>query len=64
MSFCSTKRFLFKSKGLSDAKVVSITIKEHGFTVHVKIFVEIHKALKANIWWMIKCGFFVCLDYS
>ena len=38
-------RFSRKRKGLSDARVVSMTKKEYGFVVHLKI----HKVLKVNV---------------
>ena len=37
-------RFFLKRKGLSDVRVVSITIKDYGFAVH--FFIKIHKVLK------------------
>ena len=40
-------RFFLKCKGLSDARVTSITKKEYGFAVH--FFVKINKILKVNI---------------
>ena len=38
-------RFFLKCKGLSDARVTSITKKEYGFAVH--FFVKINKILKS-----------------
>ena len=38
-------RFFLKRKGLSEARVVSITKKEYGFLVH---FIKIHKVLKVT----------------
>ena len=42
-----SKRFFQKRKGLSDARVESITKKEYGFAVH--FFVKIHKIANVNI---------------
>ena len=42
-----SERFLLKRKGLSDARVASITKKEYGFGVI--FFVKIHKVFKDNI---------------
>ena len=47
ISFCIfyTRLFL-KRKGLSDARVVSISKKEYGFAV--LFFIKMHKVLKVN----------------
>ena len=42
-----SERFFLKRKGLSDARVASITKKEYGFAVC--FFVKIHKVFKVNI---------------
>ena len=41
------KRSFLKRKGLSDARVVSITKKEYGF--FGTLFINIHKVLNINI---------------
>ena len=54
--FILSKRFFLKHNELSDARVHSITKKEHAFAVH--FFTKLHlQVLKLNIWRMIKCGF-------
>ena len=42
-----SKRFFLKRKGFSDAKVLSISEDEEGFSVH--FFLKIQKVLKLNI---------------
>ena len=42
-----SKRFFLKCKGLPDARVISITKNEYGFSVD--FFVKIHKVLNFNI---------------
>ena len=49
-----SKRFFLKHKGLSDAKVLSITKKEYSFAVN--FFWRIYKAFKVNIQSIIKCN--------
>ena len=47
-----SKRFSLKLEELSNARVESVNKNEYGF--YIKI--HIHKILKVNIWWTIKCN--------